>query len=170
MQISVMNNESEHIATENLSVKPQVVYDLVLDVIQPRWRENQIALQLLSFKYDEHDPVSGGFFFSVDRVPYASIEVNLARIRTYRDLIFTTLHEWRHALQYQENRREFIRKSNRIMRSKNYDVYQESDLELDADAFAFTQESKMTYKNFLVNVRKPESVFIWRKSLRHMGS
>jgi hypothetical protein len=170
MEISPLTKDCMNLAKVNLSVEPPKIYDFVLDVIQPMWSEKENALQQISFRYNDNDAASGGLFFSVDKVPYSEIEINLARVRTYRDLIFTVLHEWRHAMQYHEDRIGFIKKSKRINYIKNFNAYQINELEIDADEFAFTHESKMTYKNFLLNIRKPDSVFIWRKSLRHRGS
>ena len=160
MKISLMPEKELSHADKDLSVNLADVYDLGLDLLDRLWGKNLDLLDEFRFVYRREKEESGWFTYTIEGDDYKKITVNLAKIRTYRDLLYTILHEWRHARQYKDYGREAMRM---LTRSSDDDAYAYSRIERDADDYAFRQEGKLHYKNVVINPKAPYSIFVERK-------
>lgn len=160
MKITLVNPEQTTNAKKNLKLEITKVYDLGLSIINKLWLKNQGLLNEFRFVYAEDREESGWFTYTIEGDEYRKITINLAQVKTYRDLLYTILHEWRHARQYKDYGRNamFL-----LTRDSNDEGYEQSRIERDADAYAFRQESKLRYKNFVINPTVSHSIFIERK-------
>lgn len=144
------------------------VYLTAEQVISKVWRKG--IVDYVGFYYDTTNTYAGTFAFSQSE-DIKFIHLNFANIKTYRDLAFSFLHEWRHALQYNSmGKKKFMKLTKELitnLREKGADAsYLNHDLEADADQFAFEQENVMEYKNFPINPNVSTSVFVTRKRIR----
>lgn len=112
----------------------------------------------LIFEYDIIEHRTAGYFF-VSRGK-ASVVVNLAGIRTLRDLYVVLAHEYRHIVQFRTYGLGFYK------HPKTLDEYVNHPMEKDADRFSFEVEAGLKYKNRVVNDRVKISNFVCRKQLR----
>lgn len=152
MKVGLVPSHQDNVFRHALRVDAKQVYDLALDVIQPKWKERKDVLDKLNFIYDKSDACSGLFTFPKDFEGPKEVTLNLARIRTFRDLVYTAFHEWRHALQYQKYGRKFMRNNEKSRL-----------IEQDADEYAFAEELKMRYRNMVINPHATYSIFVERK-------
>jgi hypothetical protein len=151
-----------------VKIAPKKLYDMTLDLIHPLWSSDVEKLDEVCFVYQPANTLSGSFEATIKNenprgVRYKDLSkrmvINLARIRTYRDLVYTVYHEWRHALQLRKyGFNEFYEMSLKLETD-----YTGSYLETDADSFAFRMEDKLTYKNFVINPACNYSIFVGRK-------
>lgn len=160
MNISLLPKKDLLHAQKDLSVDLVEVYNLGVDLLDRLWGKNLGLLDEFRFVYRREKEESGWFTYTVEGDDYKKITVNLAKIRTYRDLVYTILHEWRHARQYTDYGREAMRL---LTRDSDDEKYAYSRIERDADSYAFRQEEKLRYKNSVINPEAPYSIFIERK-------
>lgn len=167
MEIKLVGVHTAKFAQEKLQVDITKVYDFGIDLIYRLWGKNKDLLNEFRFVYREDKEESGWFTYTVEGEEFRKITVNLARIRTYRDLVYTILHEWRHARQYKDYGREAM---VLLTREGDDDAYVISRIERDADAYAFRQEAKLRYKNSVINPSAPYSIFVERKQTAALDS
>lgn len=139
-----------------------------------------LGLEALSrlAKLHGHDPYGVAFSWNpLERTGggYAPkhdvIYVNLAHLRTARDVVFVLAHEYAHLLQQRKYGVEVMVKSatNMGKLSEGKDVeaafyaYLQTDTEKEADAFAFAFEDSFHYDNQVLNRRPLVSFFVSRK-------
>lgn len=160
MNVKLVSESDFGSMRRGVKIEPKKLYDMSLDIIHPRWTKHKSRLDEIEFIYKPAHVASGEFEVNlVDEKVKTTMIINLARIRTYRDLVYTIYHEWRHAYQLQK----FGFKSFCQMSARLEENYTGSLIERDADKYAFWLEDKLTYKNFMINKNCPYSIFIERK-------
>jgi hypothetical protein len=165
MKVMLVPQSEHEKMVSNIKIEPKKLYDMALDIIQPLWQASPSLLDSLRFVYKPANPASGEFEFFQDGLDIEEsttrITINLARIRTYRDLVYTLYHEWRHAGQFlQFGKARFF---HYVKAAEIQEYYTDCLIERDADAFAFKREDRLTYKNFVINKNVPYSIFLTRK-------
>lgn len=141
-----------------------------------------LGLAVLSNLSKKHGHLPHGIVFDWNPIEWTGggysprkdiLYVNLVHLRTARDLVFVMAHEYCHLLQQRKYGTEAILSATvsvSKMREENdvqaafYD-YLKSDIEKEADAFAFDFEDSFGYKNRIVNRCPPVSFFVARKHL-----
>jgi hypothetical protein len=158
LKVRLMSNEDFDKMSRSVKIDPKKLYDMTIDILHPRWTKHKYWLNEVRFIYSPANVTSGEFEF--DANGNAAMVINFARIRTYRDLVYTIYHEWRHAYQLQKfGFNSFYSMSYNL--EKNYN---DSFMENDADQYAFWLEDKLSYKNFVINKNCPYSIFVMRKT------
>lgn len=154
----VTENELQQIK-QKLGVSLHTLYetvDEILSYVNPR---NKELLDEFGFVYNEDRRESGWFTYEVRGFPYTKITVNLAKVRTFRDFVFSVFHEWKHVEQYGNVGVSVMRS---LTRMKNGE-YSYNIMEREADRFAFREEFSWDYENFVINPDVPFSIFVERK-------
>lgn len=163
MHVSLMNDAQLENAQTKLVFPIKSFYDWALDVLETQTKNNPGLIDEFCLVFDEEREESGWFTYKKKGEKYNKITINIAKIRTYRDLVFSVLHEVQHAKQhmvYGAKQMSFL----------NIGLRQYNEIEKDADEKAFMEEQKMSYKNFLLNAEIGYSIFVERKKTLAYGS
>jgi hypothetical protein len=161
VKISLVPDKQRKKFEKDVIYRPVDIYDMAVDILHPKWKRRPSLVQKLNFTYKPKLENSGHMEFTIDEKDPKEIYLNLAKIRTYRDLAYTLFHEWKHAMQLKAFGHALMFKM-----VSNYDKrYGDHPLEVDADQYAFAQENKMEYKNFVINPTVDYSLFVERKKL-----
>lgn len=154
MQMSLVPQHQYNTFRHAVTVEPKDIYTMAADVLKPRWDKHKL-IKKVEFTFEEKEGYSGLFCFPMGFSGRDYIIVNLAKTRTMRDLVYTLLHEWRHAWQYKWFGEEYMTSFEKSD-TKN-------SMEVDADDYAFLHELGMKYKNKVINPCAPYSIFVERK-------
>lgn len=135
----------------NITIPTEKVCDTLYEVLGKENPKNTFHIT-----YNEKREESGWFTYTVGQDSTKKVTINMAKIRTYRDMIFSMLHEWAHVQQYDRLGGYVL--SVLTTEKKSYNT-----IEQEADRYAFDKEKKLHYKSFVVNSKVPYSIFVERK-------
>lgn len=95
------------------------------------------------------------------------VTLNIARLRTRRDIVATIGHEYAHALQVHAfpGEDKVYQMYSRYNQEVRFYGYENAPLEVEADEISFRFEDELDYKNVVLNPAAP-SIFVVKKQIR----
>lgn len=120
----------------------------------------------IAFEWNPFEHTGGGYAPKND-----VLFINLVHLRTFRDVVYVLSHEYCHLLQQRKHGADSMAASamnvNKMLAQHDAEArfyaYLLTDIEQEADAFAFDFEASFDYKNEVVNRRPKVSFFVSRK-------
>lgn len=120
----------------------------------------------IAFEWNPFEHTGGGYSPSKD-----IMLINLAHLRTTRDLVYVMSHEYCHLLQQRKHGAASMSEAavnvDKMLAQDDAEArfyaYLQTEIEQEADNFAFDFEATFDYANAIVNRRPKVSFFVSRK-------
>lgn len=159
MKVKTLTGVNSWRAENDLRVSPTKVQEIAVKAVLRACKLWDVTLSSLTFIYNKNSEASASFLPTKNE-----IAINLAQVRTVRDVVFAIGHEVYHAKQ-------MSRFSSPMGMLFAYQLevflngYFHSPMETEADMQGFVFESRFPYANKVLNTQVPP-LFIGRKLTR----
>ena len=159
-------SQASEVMGEILGGSPvSAIQDFALEVLDKLVRSVKHEPTAIVFSWNPFECTGGGYSPEKD-----AIYVNLSLLRTTRDIVYVIAHEYAHLMQTRRyGVQAMIEAAEKDIQSKpvtekDFYEYLFSDVEQEADVFAFDFENSLDYKSIVVNRFVPISYFVDRKT------